>query len=68
MSKKMTYIFLKQNIVTMITAISTVKSVSQGTANARPKSVWHPQCATKDGLVPQVHDSNLSDQSEFWSG
>ena len=37
----------------MITATSTVKSVSQGTANARPKWVWHPQCATEVSLAPQ---------------
>ena len=62
----------------MITATSTVKSVSQGTANARPKwvwhpctqlnSAWHPQCATEVGLTPPVRDSSLSDQSQFWSG
>ena len=45
----------------MITATSTVKSVSQGTANARPKWVWHPQCATEVDLVPPVRDSSRSD-------
>ena len=63
----MTYIFLKKHIL-MITATSTVKSVSQGTTSARPKWVWHPQCATVVCLVPPVRDSSLSDQSQFWSG
>ena len=44
----------------MITATSTVKSVSQGTANTRPKPVWHPQCATQIGLSAQVRDWNRS--------
>ena len=51
----MTSIFLKKYVIPMINATSTVKSVSQGTANvrtnrrigsgtpsARPKWVWHP--------------------------
>ena len=45
----------------MITATSTVKSVGHSTANARPKWVWHPQCATEVGLVPPVRDSSRSD-------
>ena len=49
----MTYIFLKKYIIPMITATSTVKSVSQGTVIARPKWVWHPQCATEVGLASQ---------------
>ena len=52
----------------MITATSTVKSVGQGTANARPKWVWHPNCATQVGLTPQVRYPSLSDQSQLWSG
>ena len=35
----------------MITDSSTVKSVNQGTVNARPKWVWHPQCATEVALI-----------------
>ena len=38
----------------MITATSTVESVSQGTANAQPKWVWHLVCATQDGVEPSV--------------
>ena len=59
----------------MITATSTVKSVSQVTANARPKCTWHsqyatevglaPQCTAQVGLIPPVRNSNLSDEGEF---
>ena len=55
---KMTYIFLKQCIIPMITANSTVKSISQGTA--RPKWVWHPQCATQADLASTLNDSSRS--------
>ena len=41
----------------MITATSTLKSVSRGTPNARP-------CAS----ATPVRDINLSDQSRFQSG
>ena len=45
----------------MITATSTVKSVSQCIVNARPKCVWHNQCATEVGVVPPVSDSSRSE-------
>ena len=61
------HIFLKKYIIPMTTATSTVKSVSQGTANARSNCVWlapqcetevglEPHCATQVGLAPEVHD------------
>ena len=36
-----------KNIIPIITDTSTVKSVSQGTANARPKWVWYPRARLK---------------------
>ena len=61
------HIFLKKYIIPMTTATSTVKSVSQGTANARSNCVWlapqcetevglEPHCATQVGLASEVHD------------
>ena len=40
----------------MIAATSTVESVSQSTANARPNWAWHPQCATELCLATPVRD------------
>ena len=52
----------------MVTATSTDTIDSQGTVNAKPKWVWHTQCAievglahqcaTQVGLAPPVHDSS----------
>ena len=42
----------------LITAISTVKSVSLGIPGAQPKWVWHPPCATQVGLAPLVRNSS----------
>ena len=39
-----------------------------GTHSALLKFVWHLQCATHVSLLPPVRDSNLSDQSRYWSG
>ena len=47
---------------------STVKKVSQSTANVRPKWVWQPQCATQVCLTPRVRESSVFDKSQFWSG
>ena len=61
-------LFWNKNIIPMITATSTVKTVSQGTAIAQPKWIWHTQCATEVGLALQCATQvNLAPSVRDWS-